>query len=304
MRHRAFTLIEMLMVIVIIGLLLMLMIPGLQAAYVAAETSQCASNLHHLYTAIRVERGQRQDTKEFPLPTVAEWPDAALAALETAEVVRCPVDQRKESSEGAQQGRDNPKDVLYQSAMGNHFIPFVPGYSCVSRRGADETGRGYTEYAIEENPYYKATWSGSIYGYSENDGVWRLYDARNGRRTLRLMSYTCGFTTNNLWYQGEMLWTNLQGHIGDDITVTSSFTSYGINKNLSQQSPVSPGAILLLDFRDSVADPMAADFQRQLDDPDSARHGGQHNVLFVDGSVELMGSASLYPQLFPSLWRP
>jgi len=51
-RQRAFTLLELLVVVAIIAILIALLIPAIQAAREAARRSQCTSNLKNLALAI------------------------------------------------------------------------------------------------------------------------------------------------------------------------------------------------------------------------------------------------------------
>jgi len=326
--------VELLIVIVMVAILMALLFPAVGSAYKTARTVKCAWNLRHLYSAIMLEKQEGLAASEYMFPTAYDWPEAALSMVEQPEVIgRCPEDERTDDTvtdaadADTSDGPTDPDtlmsqamgfDIAYWSCMeGGFFIPFDPShYLCVARTGVDEQGRPYVEYACEENPnpyveggttYKGAKWSGRVDGYSENDGVWRITMLPDGSRILKLMSSTCP-AANALWYSDKLLWENLISHVGEEISIgramAISFTSYGLNLNVSEQPRVSPGAILLLDFKDRIIDPTAADIQSLLDDPDSARHDSKHNVLFAEGSVRLIGSASLYPQIFPDVWSP
>ncbi len=71
MRHRAgFTLVELLVVISLIGVLLALLLPGVQAAREAARRAQCVNNLKQIGTAILAYEGARS---VLPPGYVARW---------------------------------------------------------------------------------------------------------------------------------------------------------------------------------------------------------------------------------------
>ncbi len=81
-RHGAFTLIEILVVLAIIGILAAILFPAFSRAQETARQTNCASNLNQIYIAVNQ---YYQDTKRYPdslvdlLPTDADYDDGTAA---------------------------------------------------------------------------------------------------------------------------------------------------------------------------------------------------------------------------------
>ncbi len=136
-RPRAFTLVELLIVIGIIGLLVGVLYPALSQAMVMARRTTCATNLHDAGAAMQLYLHEFNQV----MPVAAQLPSAHLNEdppiakvlkpyLATPEVLRCPSDTERTYF------RTEGSSYEYNSALGGCEV----GQSFLSRRfGEDVT---------------------------------------------------------------------------------------------------------------------------------------------------------------------
>lgn len=107
-RRTAFTLVEMLVVIAVIGVLLGLILPTLAGIRAESRSTVCLSNLRQIFAAVDIARQQRKDLLPFaaPLPPVTNRPvipglPEVLSAIipPQAEVWMCPGDTTEDVEE-------------------------------------------------------------------------------------------------------------------------------------------------------------------------------------------------------------
>lgn len=100
--HRAFTLIELLIVIAILGILVGMTAPSLLRARESARRASCRANLHAVAASMQMYLGQSNDV----MPVAAQLPSAHLTSepsiaealapfMENNEILHCPSDREK-----------------------------------------------------------------------------------------------------------------------------------------------------------------------------------------------------------------
>ena len=89
--HGGFTLLELLIVVVIIGILLALLMPTMQDVWAVADHYRCTTNLFYLSQAITLRRNDRAMSSKGDVRTLT-WPNQLLPYLEQgALILMCPV---------------------------------------------------------------------------------------------------------------------------------------------------------------------------------------------------------------------
>jgi prepilin-type N-terminal cleavage/methylation domain-containing protein len=304
MKPKAFTLVELLVVVAIIALLVALLAPQLGVARSLARRATCQHNLHEIDGGLRAVAAR--DGAGGAFPDQAKWPGVPYDVLAAMGVFRCPEDTSKANW-------SSMPDLIYRIAdagHGLHDVAFQAGGSCAVRSGTDGTG-AYTDYCFEETVGQQAQFSssGSDYpncqGYSDHDGVFRIYyDTPPGMVTLVLINYARDDHIQ-LVNGGNVMWEDIKPHVGQPVTFASLSTSYGMNSLLTAQTKANNSLIMLLDYDDRKVDLASpSGVADHLLRPTVARHRGQVNLLSADGSVAGTGASAVSPLIDAARWTP
>jgi len=91
MKTRAFTLVELLIVIVILGVLLALLVPVGSRAWAVAHATWCRDNLRQIYNGFYVHRAQTGELVGL-FPKADQFPSIPKMAMESPRTFICPED--------------------------------------------------------------------------------------------------------------------------------------------------------------------------------------------------------------------
>jgi len=332
MNRRAFTLVELLVVIVILGLLLALLVPAVQHAWALARMTICRGNLHHIYQTFAVSSADSSrrvgGTTFFPTPEA--WVGTAIRYSETSNILSCPEFSAEVVQGTAGQGTaGNPLSRLaYVHRVRNFQVPFDdPAHQGFGHMnlgtwtGSDARGE-YIEIGLNDNSPITENY---INTYESHDGIIRVYLDVGGETIAKLIKYSCG-EYNCVLFDGKPLFvgpddpagvtdpaSKMYGWMGPgtskngmevDLGAGGTATcSYGMAKG-AEQFGAAHHKILVMDYDKYIADPTISEMHDLLQT--AARHSGQINVLFTDGSVLSFGPTEIDP-LIPGhayLWAP
>jgi prepilin-type N-terminal cleavage/methylation domain-containing protein/prepilin-type processing-associated H-X9-DG protein len=182
----AFTLVELLVVITIIGILIALLLPAVQAAREAARRAQCANNLKQLALAclnFEAAKGQYPYGRKYDIWDTYTWSEFMLPQLEQQAVYDGYWTLPNKGSTAAAPGPLGPGGDDVRMRAARHTA--IRGFCCPSDSTPVGNELNSSEYGYYRYNYRGCTGSGDAYGTAVDatSGPWGLgiFGVRSGQ---------------------------------------------------------------------------------------------------------------------------
>jgi prepilin-type N-terminal cleavage/methylation domain-containing protein/prepilin-type processing-associated H-X9-DG protein len=331
MKRRAFTLVELMVVIAVVALLMAMVVPSMSSVFALSRAKICQNNLKRLSDAFSASSsgrvlmragagGVRQVLETFPKPMA--WPTVPMDAVPDPVIYKCPEDEVKEG--GAV--NDMFKLLEYVNPFGRFPMNTLGGESFyyISRTGEDSRG-SYTEYCLQDDNGNGQFALMDFNGWIDTDGFVRVYHSgeifvpasvptTGDFSGVHGPAVSNGFNTcgdkNLIYFRGKPAFGSegrLKDHRGqyfqlEDWSIGEG-TNYGINSYASKY-PFGAKCIVLVDYKEEIIVEVDTPLEAEELLLKSGRHLGKANYLWGDGSVRNATPMDLSPRLYPELWTP
>ncbi len=316
-RARAFTLVELLIVIVILGLLLAMLLPSLRGAVQTTKRLRCAANLGHIGQAYAMQAADENLGRADAL-SASQWPAMLAPYLERAsEVYRCEEDIYS-TEEVAAHVPILKVEVWSHAPPPELGLPpdsFVWTMDCEEGQWAKKKNVTANSYELWFEDQWNQSWNDLILRFTDlGKWKWEVTYVNNGTATNwyhlvdTSLPPTPPATTGAILIE-RMGWPHDQDQLGRKVTVMGlggGSGSYGMNSIATPDAVQRAGnrVILFLDYLRPAAKGPTTDLPDNWENPDwvaedgtvlFARHFKMVNVLFTDNSVELVDPETINP---------
>ncbi len=312
-RRNGFTLVELLVVITIIGLLISLLMPAVNAARGAARNVQCKNNLKQIGIACK----EYEEVTQTSLAGTPQWTSELLGYLEkNSNTYLCPEDRDPPNVADSSQ-------FVFHPIQDNLFVPMVPaqGTFCWLGTPADFPVLGMTSFPtpdsyllVLEDLSLSTTWDAAVLAVPQGDGTLLM---------THMGGYSHAYTHTLLGPPNNTMMFDPFQKGNSWVVPGSTKVSYGIN-NRSGGFLQDSTKLLMVEYCQplaSVVNPAQTDLTNvtpamQNSNPpwfwghwggSRARHAGTINVLYADGHVQGTTPDAINPSI-PTIhdiyWKP